>query len=76
MSEPAFFRDKDLGVLRADFERIFGRLERLIQSGAVVCWPRDDIGTGLAQLPTRAPVVFAYIVERRERLISLAREYG
>lgn len=74
MSNTAFFRDQDLIAVRSAITRPFDRLEELLRAGSVVCWPQADIGTGLAQLPQRAPTIYALILERRERLIALAAE--
>jgi hypothetical protein len=47
------------------------RLGTLLFQGANVYWPKDGIGTGLAELPTRAPNLFEYIEETKRELFDL-----
>jgi len=59
----------------ADYDRVIAIIDRDLapafdhvrQGGTVVC-PASGLGTGLAELPSRAPRVFAYL---RERIILL-----
>jgi hypothetical protein len=48
------------------------RLENLILEGWTVVMPAAGVGTGLAMLPTRAPLTFAYLSHRLAALRSLA----
>lgn len=52
-----------------DFDRIEliigGEVMKLIGFQGTIVWPADGIGTGLAQLPTRAPKVWAYLEKIR-----------
>ena len=43
-----------------------------MRAGRHVIFPAAGIGTGLAELPVRAPVIFAHLQKRMTRLIDLA----
>ena len=52
----------------ADYERVYPMIARAFQTlnqhlmrGGTVVWPEDGVGTGLSELPERAPAIFAYI---------------
>lgn len=49
------------------------RVERLLKDGSIVVWPADNIGTGLAQLPKRAPNTMDFICRS---LASICVLYG
>jgi len=53
-------------VIDADLEPAFAH----IRLGGIVVCPTAGLGTGLAELPTRAPRVFAHL---RQRIIELKR---
>lgn len=62
-AEHDYFRDDDprcWAHVRADLARV----EAELRAGRVVYVPADGIGTGLAQLPTRAPKLFAHLSDR------------
>lgn len=61
MSAEAFFTDADFDRVRSAIEVPLGRLAQHLANGGHVVWPEDGIGTGLAELATRAPRIFAYI---------------
>jgi hypothetical protein len=54
--------DKRLAIKRID--EVFARLESHCKAGGTVVLPSDGIGTGLGQLPTRAPKLYEYICNR------------
>ena len=56
-------------IIIADFDPVFRALLR----GQVVVWPADGIGTGIAQLATRAPETLHFI---NTIIDSLKRVYG
>lgn len=58
MEEDAFLRDTDA---EAWFRETRPDLGRLLTHDGPVCWPRAGIGTGLAQLDVRAPLIYALI---------------
>jgi hypothetical protein len=73
MRAQAFYTDRDYvhwwTVNKADFQR----LHDWLRSGGDVVWPWGGIGTGLAELPTRAPLIQEAISQQ----LQLFREaYG
>ena len=73
MKEHAFLTDEDFHdweVLNVDaFRLISDRLE----AKAVVVFPLDGLGTGLAELPMRAPLIYAELYDWQARLV---KKYG
>jgi len=63
MDEDSFFSDKDLNDrrVRDSLNEAFTRLEKALRAGQNVVLPADGLGTGLAQLPVRAPRIHATI---------------
>lgn len=59
MDEESFFTDEALlkPVVLGRIGDEFRRLRAHLASGGNVVWPADGVGTGLAQLPQRAPAV-------------------
>ncbi len=58
--------------VRTAIEDAFKKLEAHLASGRDVVLPADGIGTGLAELPTRAPKLFA----RLEKWIAVLEARG
>lgn len=72
MDEGAFFSDADpdcMEVVMTDFKPVIAALEE----GRIVYVPADGIGTGLSQLPERAPKIHKAIQEVFE---VLGKTYG
>lgn len=67
-SPSAFFNDRDYRdiceMIDADMEAV---IEHLEEGGAVVI-PLAGLGTGLSELPTRAPRINAYLQKKIEEL--------
>ncbi|WP_257556503.1 hypothetical protein [Sphingobium sp. CFD-2] len=61
MDDESFFCDADLPTIVPRIKAEFRRLDAHLASGGDVVWPSDGVGTGLAQLPRRAPAIAAYI---------------
>ena len=57
-SSSAYFTDSDFLIAKPGGDDELYRLRR--HPGPIV-WPEDGIGTGLAELPQRAPKIWAYI---------------
>lgn len=74
MAASAFFTDatRDDELVMSDIAMAFGRLEAAIKNGRDIAIPADGLGTGLAELPARAPLIHAYIEERIAYLAKLA----
>lgn len=74
LSPGAYFGDDPLEVqaqcrmIDEDMKRLFDKVKR----GGVVVWPADGIGTGLAEMPTRAPRTFHYLNQKLAALLKAA----
>lgn len=64
----AFFSDKDYDYITAKLEPIFAQIEKHLKDGKFVILPSAGLGTGLAELPTRAPNINAFIQNRIQNL--------
>lgn len=73
MDREAFFTDDDAAYVRPHLEAAFARLRQHLLAGGDVVWPADGIGTGLAQLPRRAPQIYRYITQEADRLAQISR---
>lgn len=71
-AESDFFSDSDYDQIAPTIEGFFDRLEVKAREGVEIVWPQDGIGTGLADLPTRAPKLWAYFQMRLRKLIEIA----
>lgn len=71
MHAGAFFDDKDTLAYEA-IEGEFDRLAWHLRAGNTVAIPADGLGTGLADLPRRAPRIHAYIEGRIRQLQEIA----
>jgi hypothetical protein len=60
MHETAFLRDTDLKWLLTENRTVLFMLEEHLKLGRTVVWPESGIGTGLADLQTRAPQILQY----------------
>lgn len=69
--EAAYFTDADyttaVAAIRSDMIRLADHVKR----GGIVVIPQDGIGTGLAELPRRAPRIHSYIERCFEKLRCL-----
>ena len=64
MHDHAFFKDSDFheqSIVRVRIEGAFHMLRKAIDRGIDVVIPVDGLGTGLSELPTRAPQINQYI---------------
>jgi hypothetical protein len=70
MAESSFWSDSDFlrcsAIIDADMAPLFSHIEQ----GGTVVFPKAGIGTGLSQLPARAPSLMDHI---RARVIELQR---
>ncbi len=69
-----YFNDKDLTLFTDVLERWaedFGWLNVCaLNCGATVIWPEDGIGTGLSDLPNKAPKLWTILETMREALFD------
>lgn len=68
MHNTDFFRDEDYERAKTKIDAAFVRLFAHAANGGEIVWPKDGIGTGLAELPTRAPKIWKLIEENRSAL--------
>lgn len=70
----SYFRDRDFenNLVMSIIRNQFGRLYLWLKQGNNVAIPADGLGTGLAELPKRAPRIHAYIEERIRQLQEIA----
>lgn len=68
MASTDFFRDEDYDRAKPRINAAFVKLFAHAANGGEVVWPKDGIGTGLAELPTRAPKIWKMIEEMRTAL--------
>lgn len=72
-TEAAYLTDADLKEVAPIIDDEFTRLEVHLRRGGTVIWPEDGVGTGLAKLDTKAPLVRAYIDAKTADLFELAK---
>ena len=58
MADSAFLSDADYDMVKPFIQSAF---RRLAAHGGDIVWPADGVGTGLAQLPQRAPLIATFI---------------
>lgn len=73
-TENSFFSDDDFDRVRPEIDAAFVRLALQLHIGGDIVWPTDGIGTGRAELPKRAPLIWNYIEAERLSLEKLAAE--
>lgn len=70
MTDDAFFTDDDFEKVIPTLEMEFKKLTLEINRGKNIVIPKDGIGTGLSQLPKRAPKIYEYIEDGIRKLES------
>lgn len=68
----AFLSDDNYAIIAAKNARAWEILFDWISRGGTIWLPTDGIGTGLAQLPTRAPRIYAEICSKIAALRAMA----
>jgi len=74
--EEAYFTDADFSEVRASIDAAVSTLRRHLLEGRSVVLPEDGVGTGLAELPKRAPKIYAYIKGQLEGLKKVPTAEG
>lgn len=69
-SKSSYFCDNDIGKVEPEIAHAFKMLEIHLQGGGTVVWPADGVGTGLADLPNKAPAIHKYITNRWAHLVQ------
>lgn len=70
MAPRAFFTDADLDEVGPIIDRKFAILRAHVDAGGDVVFPQDGLGTGLSELPQRAPAILNYINNHVQRLVA------
>lgn len=77
MEPSAFFSDAEFGqvvkILQKDFKRAFKHFDAKNSSGIIVI-PEDGLGTGLSQLPDRAPRIYQFLEDTLNLLRKTAQQ--
>lgn len=74
MAPAAFLTDDDWPTFRVAASAPLARLLAHIRAGGDVVWPANGVGTGLADLPARAPRIWAALERARERLTRAGQD--
>lgn len=74
MSDDDFFSDDEAGD-RATVDADIDRVVAALIEGRTVYLPTDGLGTGLSELPTRAPALHQHIINRFRALVALDADF-
>lgn len=66
----AYFADKDYPHVQPDIDAAFTKLWQHLSEGGTAVWPKDGVGSGLAELETRAPLIWGFIERLRDGLFK------
>lgn len=72
-SPKEFFSDDDYDIITSLIKEDLDCIEVFLRGGNKVIFPKDGLGTGLSELPIRAPKIFHYL---ENRIKKLENEYG
>lgn len=61
----AYFHDGDYATIQRIIQQDLQRVHNALLEGKIVVWPADGIGTGLSQLPKKAPKAWALLEDYR-----------
>lgn len=76
LNEDAFFNDRDYHQIQDILHADLVPIAQAIHAGRTVIWPEDGIGTGLSQLPTRAPQVWQFLEGCRQALTIISQNHA
>lgn len=71
MEPNAFLKDSDWRLIHQTVSAASGKLFTHLLRGGTVVWPRDGIGTGLAQLEKHAPEIAKFYERLRDSLAKV-----
>ena len=72
MNDDAFFDDdKDMAYVKEGYDKIRKYCRQHFQNGGDLVIPSDGIGTGLAQLETRSPKIFAELQKLMSDIVEM-----
>ena len=64
MEEDSYFTDDQYDAIVVMIDEDFAPIFELLREGCTVVFPENGLGTGLAEMPRRAPRAYEYLVER------------
>lgn len=67
----AYFSDDEFAECIAVIEKDLEPIVRALEHGEIVIIPLDGLGTGLSELPTRAPKIDRYLKRRIKELTKI-----
>lgn len=73
-SPSVYFGDEHLCLMAREWAQDFGYLIDWLLQGKTIVWPSNGIGTGLADLPNRAPQCWVVLSAFIDHLASVAKE--
>lgn len=71
-NESAYLSDADFAQIYPIYLRTFEILSQRVEEGHDIVLPADGLGTGLAELPTRAPLIDTLLVGLQAALRAYA----
>ncbi len=75
MGHSAMFYDGDMEA-KLEVVEAMDEIERYLEYGKFVYWPKDGIGTGLARWQQNAPNLLKWVEERAAYFLAAYGEYG
>lgn len=73
MDESAFFSDARIDEQKAIILNDVKPVVEWLKQGKLVVWPLDGIGSGLSEVPTRAPETWAWMEAVRKHLEKMRK---
>ena len=73
--DKAYFKDDDFAHIKPEIDFAFDLARGWLSVGNTVVIPADGLGTGLADLPNRAPIIHYYIKKKIAELNSTASTF-
>lgn len=70
MNEEAFFNDQEFDKIKAIIKSDLVPVVKAALEGKVIVLPLDGLGTGLSELPGRAPKVFKFLQQELRAIID------
>jgi len=67
----SYLSDSDIGLFIKELHKVHEVIAPKLRSGAMVYWPADGLGTGLAEMPKRAPLLYKKLCEYSTGLFRL-----
>ncbi len=69
--ERSYFTDADIGAFITELHRVHEVVAPKLRAGGTVYWPADGLGTGLAEMPNRAPLLYKKLCAYSSGLFQL-----